>query len=122
MDIPDIWKNKINKKNEFKDELNQIKKLKIQLNQISHLSEIIGEDIDKNYLLDVLQEIKKREDEKKAQMQENANDNIEKVDQVKDNDKAEEEKEQEEEEEEEPEDPYYINPDGYDDDYYQDRH
>ena len=122
LDIPDIWKNKINKKNEFKDELNQIKKLKIQLNQISHLSEIIGEDIDKNYLLDVLQEIKKREDEKKAQMQENANDNIEKVDQVKDNDKAEEEKEQEEEEEEEPEDPYYINPDGYDDDYYQDRH
>ena len=37
------------------------------MNQISHLSKLIGEDIDNNYLSDVLQELKKREDEKKAQ-------------------------------------------------------
>ena len=43
--IPDIWKNNVYCKSEFKQELNQIKNLKIQLNQIYSLSEIIGKDL-----------------------------------------------------------------------------
>ena len=126
LDIPDIWKNKINKKNEFRDELNQIKKLKIQLNQIFYLSKILGEDIDKNYLSDVLRELEKREEEKKAQMnQENENNNIKNDIKAenKDKEKEDEEKEEEEEEEEKEEiDEYYIDPNEDDNDYYQDKH
>ena len=116
LEIPDIWEKNIYNKIEFIDELNQIKNLKIQLNQICFISEILESDIDKNYLLDVEREIKRREDEKKALInKENANNNIENQ---KNEDDVKKEEEEEEEEEEEIIDPYYKNKDEDDDEEY----
>ena len=104
LDIPDIWKNNVYCKSEFKQELNQIKNLKIQLNQIYSLSEIIGRDIDDNYFLDLKKELKRREDEKRALENEVEN--------------KEEKNEENQEEEEEEEDDYYKKVDDDDDDDY----
>ena len=67
IDIPDLWKKNIYNTKEFREELRQIKKLNIQLNQIYSLNELIGEDFDDIYFLDVQKELKRREDEKNAE-------------------------------------------------------
>ena len=70
-DIPDIWDKSIYNNENFKKELDNLKKINVKINQIVYLYDFLGDNINDDYFQDVKKVIKKEEDLKKMEKNEN---------------------------------------------------
>ena len=82
----DLWSNDIYNHDNFNENLNELKMINVQINQIISLYEVLGKDIEDNFLIDVKGQIEKEDQtknnemENKFQIDENNNESEDEVD------------------------------------------